>query len=34
MEDLSNLKVLISEEELNKRAQDLADQIYIDYNGQ
>ena len=34
MEDLSNLKVLISEEELNKRAQELADQIYKDYNGQ
>ena len=30
----SNLKVLISEEELNKRAQELADQIYKDYNGQ
>ena len=34
MEDLSNLKVLISEEKLNERIQEIADQIYKDYNGQ
>ncbi len=33
MEDLKNLKVLISEEELNKRIEELAQQIHKDYEG-
>lgn len=34
MEELKNVKVLISEEELNNRITELANQIYKDYNGQ
>jgi len=33
MEDLGELKVLISEEELHKRINEIAKQIYQDYNG-
>ena len=34
MEELKDLKVLISEEELHKRIEELAKQIYEDYKGE
>lgn len=34
MEELKNLKILISEEELHKRIKELAKQIYEDYKGE
>jgi len=34
MVDLKNLKVLITEEKLQERITEIANQIYKDYNGQ